>query len=195
MSRMAMDCGLPAQQRRPSAVERTLRLLDLHLVIPCSGSRSISLLIANILLAVAGVLVLASPAWAALSKVPDDTVDANGRVSAIVRVGDRIYLGGSFTALKTKDGQSVPRNYLAAVDANTGEIVSEWNPNANGSVRTIVLSPDENRLYVGGTFTSVGGLTRNRLAAIDLATGAVDKQWSAGANSTVWTLAVSDAGV
>jgi hypothetical protein len=62
-------------------------------------------------------------------------------------------------------------------------------------VRSIALSSDGGRLYVGGEFTSVGGLVRNRLAAIDLGTGSVNKQWTAGANSTVWALAVSDSGV
>jgi hypothetical protein len=55
----------------------------------------------------------------------------------------------------------------------------------------MALSSDGSRLFVGGTFTNVGGLNRNRLAAIDVATGGVNKQWTAGVNNTVWALAVS----
>lgn len=147
--------------------------------------------VANLLLAVAGLLVLAGPAWADLDNTPDDgTVQANGRVSAIVRVGDRVYLGGSFTQLTAADGTVFARNNLAALDADTGQVVADWNPDANGSVRAIAPSSDGGRLFVGGAFTYVNGLYRGRLAAVDLATGAVDKRWSAGTNGTVRTLAV-----
>ena len=46
-------------------------------------------------------------------------MEANGRVWDILRVGDRIYLAGSFTQLTNTDGTTVARNNLAAIDANT----------------------------------------------------------------------------
>jgi Domain of unknown function (DUF5122) beta-propeller len=138
---------------------------------------------------------MALPAAADLGKAPDDTVGANDRVSAIVRVGDRIYLGGRFTALTTKDGKSIARNRLAAIDANTGEVVANWNPNANDTVRAMALSPDGKRLYVAGQFTNVGGSGVRRLVAIDLATGTVDRSWSPRADGgAATTLAVSSSG-
>ena len=139
-------------------------------------------------------LALVSPALADLPQAPDRSAQANGRVSAVLRVGDTVYMGGSFTQLTNPDGTTVARNRLAAIDANTGQVTG-WNPDANGNVRSVALSSDGGRLYVGGDFTSVGGLVRNRLAAVDLGTGSVNKQWVAGANSTVWALAVSDRGV
>jgi hypothetical protein len=179
-------------QRGSWAVDRAPRFLpDVARVFRCSRSRIVYLLVANFVLAAAGLLALAPPALADLSTVPDDTVEADGRVSAIVRAGDRVYLGGSFTQLTDKGGTIVARNNLAAIDANTGEIVTDWNPNANGSVRAMVLSEDGNRLYIGGTFTNVGDLARNRLAAVDLATGTIDRRWNAGTNGTVRALAVS----
>ncbi len=163
---------------------------------------TISLLASTLLLATASLLSLSPPAFADLPQAPDDSVEANGRVWDILRVGDRIYLGGSFTQLTNTDGTTFARNNLAAIDANTGKVDPDWNPNvtkptspSTSSVRTMALSSDGSRLFVGGTFTNVGGLARNRLAAIDLATGAPYKSWNAGANSTVWTLAVSDNGV
>jgi hypothetical protein len=113
-------------------------------------------------------------------------------------VGDRIYLAGNFTQLTNTDGTIVARNNLAAIDANTGRVDPDWNPNvtrpsspSTSSVRAMALSSDGSRLFVGGTFTNVGGLNRNRLAAIDVASGQVNNQWNAGVNSTVWALAVS----
>lgn len=159
------------------------------------GSNIALVLATTLVMAAAGLFVLPPPALADLSRVPDDTVEANDRVSSIVRVGDRVYLGGSFTELKSPDGRTFARNRLAAIDANTGEVVADWNPDANGSVRTMVLSPDGSRLYIGGGFTNVGGLVRNRSAAIDLAGGSVDGRWTAGTNSTVSAMAVSESGV
>jgi Ca2+-binding RTX toxin-like protein len=103
--------------------------------------------------------------------------------------GDRIYLGGYFTHV---DG--VERNHLAAINAATGELTN-WDPNANGSVRTLALSDDGTRIYAGGTFSSVSGVTRRRLVSLDAATGAVDPSWKPTANSAVRTLAVSGSSV
>ena len=145
------------------------------------------------------VLLGSGVALAALSDVPDaDTVGANGRVSDILVEGDTIYLAGSFTQITDKDGNTFARNNLAAVDPNTGAVTA-WNPDARNttgtsSVRAMALSSDGARLFVGGTFASVGGVARNRLAAIDLssATGAVDRKWSgAGVNNVVRALSVS----
>jgi hypothetical protein len=53
-----------------------------------------------------------------------------------------------------------------------------------------VLASDGNRLFVGGQFTTIKGVSRSRLAAVDLATGNVDTGFSANASSTVYQLEV-----
>jgi hypothetical protein len=160
------------------------------------------LLHGKIMLLVASVslTVLASGvALAALSDVPDpDTVGVNGRVWDILVAGDTIYLAGAFTQITDEVGSTFQRNNLAAVDAATGQVTS-WNPSAinpnnpsNSSVRSMALSSDGTRLFVGGTFTRVGGLARSRLAAVDPVTGAVDNDWKGtGTNNVVRALAVS----
>ena len=190
-------------QRGGRCLVRLPRVLPaLGHAIYCSGTRAVPTLAFTLLLATAGLLLLAPPASADLPEAPDDSAEANGRVWDILRVGDRIYLGGSFTQVTNTDGTTFARNNLAAIDANTGKVDPSWNPNATrpsspstSSVRTMALSSDGSRLFVGGTFSNVGGLSRNRLAAIDLATGSPDEQWNAGVNQTVWALAVSDTGV
>jgi Ca2+-binding RTX toxin-like protein len=158
------------------------------------GMRKIALLFASVATA---LLFASGVALAALSDLSDPgTPGANGRLSDILVSGDTIYLAGSFTQITDKDGNTFTRNNLAAIDANTGAVTS-WDPDArnttgNSSVRTMALSSDGTRLFVGGTFTSVGGLTRNRLAAIDPVTGSVDKNWKGtGTNNVVRSLAVS----
>jgi hypothetical protein len=138
------------------------------------------------------VLALAVPAVAEVDKTPDDTWTANGRVNAVVTVGDRIYLGGAFTEVSNRSGsQVVARNRLAAFDATTGAVVPDWNPGANDEVLALAASEDGSRLFAGGRFTSVGGEQRLRLAAVGTADGAVDRQWVAHASWHVRALEVS----
>jgi hypothetical protein len=136
--------------------------------------------------ALALLLLVGGVALAAPSSVPDaGTVQTDGQVSAILVSGDKVYLGGYFAHI---DG--VERNHLAAIDATTGQLTN-WNPNANDSVRSLAVSADGSRIYAGGEFTSVGGLNRTRLASINAATGAVDPSWKPEANSMVRALAIS----
>src|SRR5918998_4910054 len=99
-----------------------------------------------------GVLLACGVALAAVSATPDPgTVDASGQVSAILRLGDRVYLGGKFNHVNGE-----PRARLAAIDAATGEL-TDWNPGADGEVRALAASSDGTRIFAGGEFTEVGG--------------------------------------
>jgi hypothetical protein len=60
------------------------------------------------------------------------------------------------------------RNNIAALDAASGA-VTDWNPNANAWVKALAVSGST--IYVGGSFTGIGGQARNRIAALDAATG------------------------
>jgi hypothetical protein len=52
------------------------------------------------------------------------------------------------------------------------------------------LQLDGNSLYIGGDFTTIGDSTRNRIAEVDIATGAVTSKFiGGGLNSTVLTFA------
>ncbi|MGH8974496.1 MAG: hypothetical protein ACRD0C_15005, partial [Acidimicrobiia bacterium] len=115
-----------------------------------------------------------SPTW---GTSPADKL--SGKVLRMLEAGDTLYLAGEFTGMVppgtpegTQDGL-VTRNYLAAVSASTGELLS-FNPDPNGPVRALALSADGQRLYIGGTFETVGGAPARNLAAIDLNTGALD---------------------
>jgi hypothetical protein len=133
-----------------------------------------------------GVLLACGVALAAVSATPDPgTVDASGQVSAILRLGDRVYLGGKFNHVNGE-----PRARLAAIDAATGEL-TDWNPGADGEVRALAASSDGTRIFAGGEFTEVGGEAHGRLAAIDAASGSVDAAWDPQADRTVRSLAVS----
>jgi hypothetical protein len=126
------------------------------------------------------------------------TVGANGRIWSIVAAGDTVYLGGAFTQVTDTDGKTYSRNNLAAIDANTGRLLQNWNPNATrdssdtSQVRAMELSSDATRLFVGGTFSTMSGQPHSRLAAIDTATGRATS-WNAGTiRGSVYALAASE---
>jgi trimeric autotransporter adhesin len=64
-------------------------------------------------------------------------------------------------------------------------------PQTDGVVFSVL--PVGNRIYIGGDFTHVDGLPRNRLAAIDATTGELT-DWNPGANAKVVALAASPDG-
>ncbi len=107
----------------------------------------------------------AATAWA-----PTLTDAASPRVTALAMRGTDVYVGGQFTAV-----DATTRNNAAALDS-TGTLTS-WDPNATyvstPSVRALAFTEDGNTVIMGGQFNAVGGQTRNGLAAVDAASGAL----------------------
>ena len=112
----------------------------------------------------------------------------NGVGYATTVVGNTVYVGGTFTTATSPSGQTVARANLAAFDATTGALRTGFVANTNGAVRS--LASDGTRLFVGGSFTTIGGQSRSRLAAVNPSTGAVDTGWTANASSHVYALSV-----
>ena len=115
---------------------------------------------------------------------------AGNDVRTIVTDGVRMFVGGSFSLV----GGFARRN-LAAFDLNTGEALP-WNPGTNGAVTRLVSGDhaEGRRIYITGPFYDVDGQTRNGLAAVDAATGALSS-WNPAPVGTVEALATSDSTV
>jgi hypothetical protein len=132
-----------------------------------------------------GVLAQAGPAVAEVVPFPEMPVSGGAtfsnnsrRIRALLVHGDTIYAGGRFTVSQG----SVSRSNLAAFDFN-GNLRPEFSVNVNGPVWA--LATDGVSLYVGGEFTR---LELNRyLAAVDLVTGAVRRQFRAHVNGALDT--------
>jgi hypothetical protein len=141
--------------------------------------------------AIALTVSLGGPAGAVVSSTPDwggtAQCQTNGRVNAVAYLGGTVYLGGSFTQVN-----STTRNRLAACDAATGNLLS-WNPNANGVIRALKVSPAGTRVYVGGDFSTVGGAARARVAALNPTSGAAFG-WSPYVNDSVKSITTSNSG-
>jgi hypothetical protein len=135
-----------------------------------------------------------SPAAAALDTVAEKSWVPNGTVYAMAQSGGRIYLGGSFDSLTDPVTKAtVPRANLAAVDASTGALVTDWDPGANGTVRALAVGSN-GTVYAGGSFTTAAGSAASRLAAIT-PTGRPVSGWTATANSTVREIVVHSTGI
>ena len=88
--------------------------------------------------------------------------------------GSPLYLGGRFVELTDAQGLH-PRSHLAAVDPGSGDVLA-WDPGANDDVEALELSGSV--AFVAGDFTQLGGLPRESLGAVELASGQVT-DWQA----------------
>lgn len=107
------------------------------------------------------------------------TPAANNDVLSLAIHGDAVYVGGRFDQM----GDSLAdtgRDYLGAVDRQDGTLL-DWNPGADGEVATLLSAGTT--IYAGGSFTQVGALPRQNLAAIDLLGDSL--AWNPGTNGSV----------
>jgi len=150
----------------------------------------------------AALVVAASPSsWGAIqqptlvSENPaDDTpalVDTGTDkpiTDAIAVAGDTVVAAGRFTRV-TQGGQDYNRTNLVLFDANTGA-VSPAAPNPNGRVWAAAAIGDW--LYVGGQFTTIGGLAKRSIARINASTGAVDPGFTSAVRGRVNVLVAAN---
>lgn len=160
-------------------------------------SRRVAAVVAALAMALFGLtLMTAVPAAAIVDDAHPASVwrPANGIAFTQARIGDMIVLGGSFTSMRSPTGATATRNHLAAISATTGELLP-WAPNPNGTdVRTVSASPDGTTVYVGGTFTSIGGASRSNAAAVSVTTGRATS-FVANTNGEVRTMKIIDGGL
>jgi PKD repeat protein len=122
------------------------------------------------------------------------TVQINGVAWDQVVVGNTVYVTGEFTSARPAGSAAgtneVPRTNLLAYNLTTGALITGWAPTLNAKGAVITASADGTRIFVGGSFTSVSGVARYRVAALDATTGAV-LSWNVVPNSRVRSLVVS----
>ncbi|MEW6714269.1 MAG: DUF2341 domain-containing protein [Nitrospirota bacterium] len=116
--------------------------------------------------------------------------NANGTVRSIVVQSDgKILIGGLFTTIG-----GTTRNRIARLNAD-GSLDSTFNPNANNTVWFITVQKvgNEEKILIGGNFTTIGGITRNRIARLN-ANNSLDVDFNPNANNTVRSIAVQSDG-
>ncbi|THG30797.1 beta strand repeat-containing protein [Naasia lichenicola] len=160
-------------------------------------------------LVTAGVLFGAPPAQAdtapdagVIPTVSSDvlpTVQIDGIIWSTVIVGNTVYAGGSFANARPAGNAAgvgnIARSNLLAFNLQTGALITSFNPTVNGTVNSVAASPDGSRLYIGGAFTTVNGVTRNRVAAFDTATGSLVTAFAPSFNATVQAVTATNSTV
>ncbi|HTO02316.1 MAG TPA: delta-60 repeat domain-containing protein, partial [Opitutus sp.] len=99
-------------------------------------------------------------------------------------------LGGGFTTIRGSGVTPVVRNHVARV-SSTGVVDADFRPDANGRLRAVAIQTDGN-ILVGGSFTSVGGVTHSGIVRLKT-DGSVDPSFNASVTGTVLTI-VQEAG-
>lgn len=127
------------------------------------------------------------------------TVQIDGVVWQQAIAGNTVYAGGSFgnarPAGATPGTNQVARANLLAYDINTGSLISSFAPTLNGQVRAVSTSPDGSRVYVGGDFTTINGITKSRIAAFSTDNGQLITAFDANVNFTVRAIVATDTAV
>jgi uncharacterized delta-60 repeat protein len=111
---------------------------------------------------------------------------ANDHVLTVAVQDDgKVLIGGMFTTVN-----GVGRNYIARLNED-GSLDTSFNPGTgpNLLVRAVAVQPD-GKVLIGGSFTTVGGVTRNRIARLN-ADGSLDAGFDPGMGASSWVDAVA----
>lgn len=106
-------------------------------------------------------LATAKPrAWSPV--IPDSQ-----RINDLIARSNVVYAAGSFASVN-----GVPRNRVAAMDADTGEVLP-WNPGlvSSGTFNVLALAASGQTVFLGGGFATLGGKARNGFAGVEATTG------------------------
>ena len=135
-------------------------------------------------------LILASTGFAATAGADPVTTSTlgwavNGIVSEVARSGNVAYVGGSFETV----APSPNLVYGFTTFATDAAVPVLPRLDVNNRVRAVAALPGGGWL-IGGDFTQVNGVSRQRLARL-LPDGSLDPAFSLSANDTVWALLVA----
>lgn len=113
----------------------------------------------------------------------------DGQVDAIVQIGSKVVVGGTFTQVRRAGfSQVFTRNYLFAFDMGTGVIDQSFVPQLDRAVTSLAPGPDGASIFVGGQFSTVNGQSYRRLVRLRLADGQIVTSFRANANALVQDL-------
>jgi hypothetical protein len=134
---------------------------------------------------------------ATVSADPLPTWQVNGVVWAAVTVGNTVYATGSFTKARPPGvvaggAGEVTASNIFAFDITTGNRVTSFAHSLNAQGLAITATPDGSKVYVGGDFTTVDGMTRNRIAAFNTAGNTLNTTFVPSSSGQVHALAASN---
>ncbi|MCI4064959.1 malectin [Micromonospora sp. R77] len=148
---------------------------------PSAPTRRVLAALTALSLTVAG-LVAAGPATAApnhgtlVTQVPSTASPdiQDGTVDAIYDAGTKIIAVGDFTRVQNRNSDvDISRNYVLAFDKATGTVDTAFAPTVDNEVYAVVAGPTAGTVFIAGKFNTVNGVTRRKVALLNVATGAL----------------------
>jgi hypothetical protein len=117
----------------------------------------------------------------------------DGKVAAIVQVGNRMVAGGQFTQVASAAAPTtaIARSNIFAFDASTGAIDTAFAPVLDGEVESLAVAPDGLHVFAGGKFTRINGVAQKSLVKLRLTDGARITAFKGKTNARVKDMAVS----
>jgi hypothetical protein len=151
-------------------------------------------------MAVAAAVTMASPATAAVPTGPASLVPATGtphfplgttptyQIRQLVECGSTMYAVGTFSQI-ISGGTTYTRNGAFSFSATAPYTLTSWDPEVNGTVNSIAFADgDCGHAYLGGSFTTVGGVAAKNIADVDTTTGALVPGFNGNAGGAVNTI-------
>ncbi|MDP9210247.1 MAG: hypothetical protein M3O65_17520, partial [Actinomycetota bacterium] len=120
---------------------------------------------------------------------------STGEIWDIEVVGQRVFIAGTFSSLQNATGNTavVNQRFLASYNWSTGLIDTAFRPTfGGGGVTAVEASPDGTKLYVAGSFNTVNGVTKRKIASLNLTTGAPVAGFTANAGAQATALAATN---
>ncbi|KRF04711.1 hypothetical protein ASG88_21115 [Nocardioides sp. Soil777] len=92
----------------------------------------------------------------------------------VVPALNRVFIAGNFTSLANtiSPTTTITQAGLASYNYQTGLVDTNFRPTFNGGVSAVEASPDGTKLFVGGSFNTVNGVAKQKVASLNLTTGA-----------------------
>ncbi|MDQ1518278.1 MAG: hypothetical protein QOE80_4108 [Actinomycetota bacterium] len=139
---------------------------------------------------------------AVVSANPADTTPnvADGMVMSILPMGNRIYVGGSFTGVRNAgEDRLIARKGLFALDPATNRVDEGFaadfdidpDPAKSRAVEALAAAPGGQELFVGGEFATLNGTATHKLVKLDAVTGQPAGGFDVAVSAAVKSLVVS----
>ncbi len=115
------------------------------------------------------------PTSGALDTAFTQPTGGNDAVYALAAVGSQVIAGGRFSTYR-----GAPASNIAKFSLATDEPDLAFSAAAGTNGNVIKMTLNSSALYLGGVFTSCGGLASTNIAKVDTATGTCDAAFAAG---------------
>ncbi len=115
----------------------------------------------------------------------------DGSVLDTAQVGDKIIVAGDFTTVQPNGQFPLVQSFLMAYDLETGTFDEDFRVVIDRPVNIIEPGVDGQSFYIGGLFNTVDGVTRRKVAKLDLE-GNVISNFKANASAEVLALSLDE---